>query len=184
MLAMDIPMAAMTGLVMAEAGEQILKQQSHEKNNFMRIFVAMFMGVFFAPNAVYYTLGWPAWEVNYLWPGIDGMKDNPLKAGFSHVLIALAVLPALGGLELGRYWITKGKPKLVRYGYIFFAVLTIVAICFFGHQTFNVASTYARYKAGDTYSFMNIPMLIGWAVTAAYYWVALFFFYFWLKKNP
>ena len=183
MLAMDIPMAAMTGLILAEAGKNMLEKQERDKNTYLRIVTCMFMAIFFAPNAVYYTLGWPAWEVNYLWPGIDGMMDNPLKAGFSHLLMALAVLPALGGLELGRYWITKGKPKLVRYGYIFFAVLTVLAIVFFWDETFNVASTHAKYAAGDTYSVLNIPMLAGWAITAAYYWIALFSFYFWLKKK-
>lgn len=183
MLAMDIPMAAMTGLIMAEAGGHLLEKRDPDKKNFMRIVVAMFMGIFFAPNAVYYTLGWPAWETNYLWPGIDGIRDSALKAGFSHLLIALAVLPALAGLELGRYWIERGKIKLVRMGYLFFAVLTLLSILYFRRETFNVASTFAKYKAGETYPFTNLPMMAGWAVTAAYYWISLFLFYFFLKKK-
>lgn len=183
MLAMDIPMAAMTGLVLAEAGSRLLEHKDPEKKNFMRIVTAMFMAVFFAPNAVYYTLGWPAWETNYLWPGIDGIRDNALKAGFSHLLIALSVLPALAALELGRYWIERGKKGLVRAGYIFFALLTVASILFFRDETFHVASTYAAYKAGDTYPFMNVPMMTGWAITAAYYWAALFLSYYLLKKK-
>ena len=183
MLAMDIPMAVMTGFVFAEAGAKQLKENNQEKNLFIRIYVAMFMAIFFAPNAVYYTLGWPAWEVNYLWSWVDGIHDNPLRAGFSHALIFLSVVPALLGLEGGRYLILRGKEKLVRASYIVFAVITLLAIAYFWKETMNVASTYAQWIAGDVHSFMTVPMLTGWAITAAYYWIALFVSYAWLKKR-
>ena len=183
MLAMDIPMAAMTGFILAEAGAKQLNENNPQKNNYMRIVVTMFMAVFFAPNAVYYTLGWPAWETNYLWEWVDGLHDSPLRAGFSHALIFLAVVPALLALEVSRYFILKGKEKYIRICYFAFAGITILAILLFWKQTMNVASTYAQWKAGDVHSFMTIPMLTGWAITAAYYWVALFVSYAWLKKK-
>ncbi len=67
MLAMDIPVALMTGLVLAEAGKNLIKREDKYKRLFLKVFVLMYAAIFIAPTPGYYFAGWPAWECNFMW---------------------------------------------------------------------------------------------------------------------
>lgn len=183
MLAMDIPIALMTGLVLAEAGKNLIKSNEKEKNTFLNVVVLMYAAIFIAPTPFYYFLGWPGWECNFMWPWVDHIYDSPLRAAFSYVLLAVAVIPTYLGLVLGRFLIRKERDRWVRIGYIAMLVLVGVIILIFNDITFNVASTYAKYKAGETYSFWTHPFVTGWAITSLYFWGSLVAFYIWLRKK-
>jgi hypothetical protein len=49
--------------------------------------------------------------------------------------------------------------------------------------TFNVASTYAKYQAGEFYSFWSQPFFTGWLIVTVYFWGSLAAFYIWLRKR-
>lgn len=183
MLAMDIPIAAMAGLVLAEAGRKMIEAQDREKTLFLRIVVCLFAVLFITPTPFYYLLGWPAWETNFLWKWVDGIADHPLRAAFSYVLFALALIPTVLGFEAGRLLILKKKPGLVRAGYIVMLILVGVIIFLMRDITFNVASSYAKYEAKEFYSFWTHPFVTGWAITSVYFWGALVIFYIWLRKK-
>lgn len=183
MLAMDIPVAAMAGLVLAEGGKEMLRSENKEKTRLMRFFVVAYGAVFIAPTPVYYYLGWPAWEVNFMWRWVDSSLDSPLRAAFAYVLLACAVLPTLAGLEVGRLLLRKGKDKWVRIGYIAMLVLTGLIILLLRDLTFNVASTNAAWEAGQTYSFWTHPFVTGWAITSLYFWGSLVACYLWLRRQ-
>ncbi|MCX6580897.1 MAG: hypothetical protein NT166_12030 [Candidatus Aminicenantes bacterium] len=183
MLAMDIPVALMTGLVLAEAGKELIKSEDRYKRAFIKVFTLMYAAIFIAPTPGYYFAGWPAWECNFMWKWVDQIYDVPLRAAFSYVLLAVAVIPTYLGLLLGEYLIKKGKDKWVRIGYIVMLVLVGVVILLLWDITFNISSTYAKYEAGESYPFQSLPFMTGWAITSLYFWGSLIFFYFWLKKK-
>jgi hypothetical protein len=180
---MDIPVALMTGLILAEAGKELIKSEDKYKRNFLKVFVLMYAAIFIAPTPGYYFAGWPAWECNFIWEWVDHIYDSPLRAAFSYVLLAVAVIPTYLGLLLGEYLIKRGKEKCVRITYIIMFVLVGVVILLLRNITFNVASTYAKYKAGEFYSFWTHPFMTGWAITSLYFWGSLVFFYLWLRKK-
>jgi hypothetical protein len=183
MLAMDIPVSIMTGLVLAEAGKNLLKSDDKEKKTFMRLVVLMYAAIFIAPTPGYYFSGWPAWETNFLWKWVDHILDSPLRAAFSYVLMACAVLPAYFGFELGNFLIRREKEKWVRITYISMLVLVGVIILLLKDITFNIYSTYSKYEAGDSYSLWTHPFVTGWAITSLYFWGSLVGFYLWLRKK-
>jgi hypothetical protein len=183
MLAMDIPVALMTGLVLAEAGKELIKSEDKYKRAFIKVFALMYAAIFIAPTPGYYFSGWPAWECNFMWKWVDNIYDSPLRAAFSYVLLAVAVLPTYLGLLLGQCLIKRGKDKWVRIGYIAMLILVGVVILVFRDITFNVSSTYAKYQAGESYKFWTHPFVTGWAITSLYFWGSLIFFYFWLRKK-
>jgi GNAT superfamily N-acetyltransferase len=183
MLAMDIPVALMTGMVLAEAGKGLIKSEDKEKNSFLTVVVLMYAAIFIAPTPVYYFLGWPGWECNFVWAWVDHINDSPLRAAFSYVLLAVAVIPTYLGLLIGRHLIRKGKEKANRIGYIVMLILVGVIILLLKDITLNVSSTYAEYKAGQSYSFWSHPFVTGWAITSLYFWGSLVCFYLWLRKK-
>jgi len=63
------------------------------------------------------------------------------------------------------------------------AVLVAVIVWLTRDITFNIASTYARYKAGEFYSFYSNPFFAGWLVVTIYFWGSLFIFYLWLRNK-
>ena len=183
MLAMDIPVALMAGLVLAEAGQNLIKSEEKEKQTFLKVVVLMYAAIFIAPTPAYYFSGWPAWEVNFMWSWVDNIRDSPLRAAFAYVLLAVALLPTYLGLIWGQSLIRKGKEKQVRFWYITMLILVGLIILIFRDITFNVASTYAKYKAGEFYSFWTHPFVTGWAITSLYFWGSLVGFYIWLRKK-
>lgn len=183
MMAMDVPLSAACAMAFAEAGKNMIRSEDPDKTTFVRLVVLTFSGISVASNVFYYMLGWPAWETNFLWPWVDHIMDHPLRAGFSHALFAMTVIPAWLAFEVGRKWLLQGKDKLVRITYIVLFVLVGVVVLVLWDITFNVASTYAKYEAGDTYSFWRWDFTAGWAVTAAAFWVVFFSLYFWLRKK-
>ncbi|MCP4654252.1 MAG: hypothetical protein GY856_02415 [bacterium] len=183
MMAMDIPLSAACGVVFAEAGKNLIKSQDPDKIMFARLVALLFAATITASNVFYYMLGWPAWETNFLWAWVDGIMDNPLRAGFSHGLIAMTVIPAWIGFEIGRSLILKGKDRAARILYaVLFGLVGLIVVVLW-RITFNVASTYAKYQAWDMYSFWRPDFLTGWAITTVYFWVCLFCVYFWLRKK-
>lgn len=183
MLAMDIPIAGMAGLILAEGGKDLVRSSDRFKTTFLRVFVLMYAAIFIAPTPVYYFLGWPAWEVNFLWPWVDRVLDHPLRAAFSYALLACAVLPTWAGFELGRRWLLRGKDRWVRIGYIALFLLTGLIILLLWDITFNVYSTFERYEAGDGYPFWSHPFVTGWAITSIYFWGSLIGSYVWLRRK-
>lgn len=183
MLAMDVPIAVMAGLVLAEAGKKMCEGNDKQKTTFMRVFVCMYAAVFITPTPFYYLLGWPAWETNFLWSWVDHIHDHPLRAAFSYVLFALAIIPTYLGFELGRFFILRKKPQWVRISYIVMIVLVGIIIFLMRDTTFNVASTYTKYTNKEFYSFWSHPFVTGWAITSLYFWGSLIIFYAWLRKR-
>jgi hypothetical protein len=183
MLAMDIPVALMAGLFLAEAGKDLIKSEDKYKQLFLKVFVLMYAAIFIAPTPGYYFAGWPAWECNFMWEWVDHIHDAPLKAAFSYVLLAVAVIPTFLGFLWGQHLIKKGKEKWVRILYIIMLLLVGLVILVLWDITFNVASTYTKYEAGETYSFWTHPFVTGWAITSLYFWGSLVFFYLWLRKK-
>lgn len=183
MLAMDIPVALMTGMVLADAGKNLITSKDKTKNTLLNVVVLMFAAIFVAPTPVYYFLGWPGWECNFMWSWVDKINDMPLRAAFAYVLLAVAVIPTYLGLLIGKCLIRKGKIKLNRILYVIMLILVGVIILLLRDITFNVSSTYAEYKAGQSYSFWSHPFVTGWAITSIYFWGSLVCFYLWLRKK-
>ena len=183
MLAMDVPIAVMAGLVLSEAGKNMIESKDKEKTTFMRIVVLMYAAIFITPTPFYYLLGWPAWEVNFLWGWVDHIYDHPLRAAFSYALFALALIPTYLGFELGRFFILSGKSSWVRISYITMLILVGIIIFLMRDITFNIASTFGKYEAKEFYSFWSHPFVTGWAITSLYFWGSLVIFYMWLRKK-
>ena len=183
MLAMDVPIAVMAGLVLSEAGSRMIEGREDEKLLFLRVFVCMYAAIFITPTPFYYMLGWPAWETNFLWKWVDGIADHPLRASFSYVLFALAIVPTFLGFEAGRRLILQKKHGWVRISYIAMLVLVGAIIFLMRDTTFNIASSYAKYETRDMYSFWSHPFVTGWAITSLYFWGSLVAFYVWLRKK-
>lgn len=183
MMAIDVPISVMSGLVLAEAGQKLLKTRDKNKIMFMRLVVALFAVLFPFPNALYYLLGWPAWETNFIWKWVGHIYDVPIRALFSHLFLALSVVPAVLALELGRYFIKIKKERWIRISYIATFLLVGLLLFLLRDRTFNVASTYEKFYAGETYSFWTLPFATGWAITTAYFWIGLFGVYRWLSKK-
>ncbi len=183
MLAMDIPIAAMTGMLLAEGGKKLAISNDSNKRLLLRYVTLAYSAIFFAPTPVYYFLGWPAWEVNYLWPWVDNILDQPIRAAFAYVLLACAVLPTWAGLEVGMKLLQHQKDKLNRIIYICLLLMTGGIILLLFNSTFNVSSTHAKYLAGESYSLWSAPFTVGLSLTYVYYWGSLLLFYRWLRKK-
>ena len=183
MLAMDIPISVMSGMLLAEGGKNLIVNDGKNNKLLLRFITLAYAAIFIFPTPVYYFLGWPAWEINYAFSWADSVFDTPVKAAFSYVLLACAVLPTWFGLEVGMSLINKGKDKLNRIIYLALFVVTGIIILSLFKQTFNVASTYAKYTSGDTYSLWRTDFMTGIGLTYVYFWGSLAVFYFWLKKK-
>ena len=183
MMAMDVPLSAACAMAFAEAGKNMIRSEDPDKTTLVRLVVRAFAGIAVASNGVYYMLGWPAWETNFLWRWVDDIMDHPTRAAFAHGLVAMSVIPAWLGFELARKLLLKGKDRLVRIIYIVLFALVGVVVLVLWDSTFNVASTYAKYEAGEFYSFWTLPFATGWAITAAAFWAAFFAIYLWLRKK-
>ena len=183
MLAMDIPISVMSGMLLAEGGKNLIVNEGKNNKLLLRYIALAYSAIFIFPTPVYYFLGWPAWEINYVGSWADNIFDKPVKAAFSYVLLACAVLPTWFGLEIGMCLIKKGKDKLNRIIYLLLFVLTGVIILLLFKETFNVASTYEKYYAGETYSLLKTDFITGIGLTYIYFWGSLAMFYFWLKKK-
>lgn len=183
MMAMDIPLSAACAMALAEAGKKLIKSGDRDKTTLVRLTVLAFAGIAVAANVFYYMLGWPAWETNFLWRWVDDIQDHPSRAIFSWGLFAMSVLPAWAAFELARKWLRDGRDRRVRITYIVLFLLVGGVILVFWEETWNVASTYAEWEAGETYSFWTLPFATGWAVTAAGFWIAFFALYRWLRRK-
>ena len=184
MLAIDVPISVLAGLVLAEAGKNMLKNGDRQKYSFMRVTVLLYALFFITPIPFYFFLGWPAWETNFLWRWTDHLLDSPLRAGaVSYGIFLLTVGPAYLAFELGRFWITRGKERFVRVGYVAMAILVGIIVLLTRKITFNIASTYLKYEAGELYSFWSHPFFTGRLIVTIYFWGSLAIFYFWLLKK-
>ncbi|NIM12186.1 MAG: hypothetical protein GTO45_08745 [Candidatus Aminicenantes bacterium] len=183
MLALDIPVCLVAGLGLSAGGKDLIRSEDKEKNTFLKVVTLMYAAIFIAPIPMYFFLGWPGWECNFMWSWVDNVKDNPLKAAFAFALVGFAVGITYLGMVIGRSLIKKGKDKWVYIGIIALVILMGIIVLLMWDTTFKVAPTYADWKAGKTYSFWTHPFVTGWALTTIYYWGSLAAFYFWLRKK-
>lgn len=184
MLAIDVPISVLAGLVLSEGGRRILEGDDRKEHDSLRKTVLLYSLFFITPIPFYFFLGWPAWETNYLWRWPDHVLDSPLRAaGVAFGVFILTVGPAYAAFELGRFWIRRRKAGLVRACYVAMAVLVGVIVLATRQITFNIASTYAKYEAGDSYSFWSHAFFTGWLIVTVYFWGSLAIFYLWLRRK-
>jgi hypothetical protein len=183
MLAIDIPIALLAGQALAESGKNMLKSDDPNQHYFMKSIVILFAVFFITPVPFYFFLGWPAWEVNFLWQWQDHLHDSPIKAAVSFAIFLFTVGPTYIGFLIGKYWLRKGKDILVRIGYILMAVLVGVIVYVTRDITFNIASTYDKFQAKEFYSFWSHPFFTGWLLVTIYFWGALFICYLLIRKK-
>jgi hypothetical protein len=184
MLAIDVPISALAGFVLAEAGKRMLRSEDRSRWSFMRTTVLLYSLFFITPIPFYFFLGWPAWETNFLWRWPDQILDSPVRAaGVAFGVFIMTVGPAYAAFELGRWLIRQGREIYVRGLYIAMAILVGVTIWATRDITFNIASTYARYEAGEFYPFRSHPFFTGWLIVTIYFWGSLAVFYFWLRRK-
>lgn len=183
MLAIDIPIALLAGQALAESGKNMLKGDDPNQHYFMKSIVLLFAVFFITPVPFYFFLGWPAWEVNFLWRWQDHIHDSPIKAAVSFAIFLFTVGPTYIGFLIGKYWLRKGRDVLVKIGYILMAVLVGVIVYVTRDITFNIASTYDKFQAEEFYSFWSHPFFTGWLLVTIYFWGALFVCYLCIRKK-
>lgn len=183
MLAIDIPIALLAGQALAESGRNMLKGNDPNHHFFMKSMVLLFAVFFITPAPFYFFLGWPAWEVNYIWQWQDNIHDSPLRAASAFAIFLITVGPTYIGFLISKCWLRKGQDILVRIGYIFMAVLVGVIVYKTRIITFNIASTYDKFQAKEFYSFWSHPFFTGWLLVTIYFWGGLFAFYFYIRRK-
>jgi hypothetical protein len=183
MLAIDIPIAMLSGFALAESGKRMLKSDDPVKQHYMKTAVLLFAVFFITPVPFYFFLGWPAWEVNFLWRWQDDLHDAPLRAAVAFLVFVLTVGPAYLAFLLGRHWLRKGRDRFVRSAYIVMFLLVGLIVWLTRGITFNIASTYDKYQAAQFYSFWSHPFFTGWALVTVYFWGALILTYMWIRKK-
>lgn len=181
MLAIDLPVSILTGLFLADAGKKFLESDDRNNHRFVRNVVIVFSVFFITPIVFYFFMGWPAWEVNYLWKWQDNLRDSPIKAAIAFVIFFITVFPTYIAYLVGKGLIRRGKAGLVRLGYILMALITGAIVFLTRNITFNIASTYDKYQAGEFYSFRSSPFFQGWLVVTVFYWSCLFICYMWVR---
>ena len=184
MLLIDIPVGLIAGQVIADAGRNMIQSGDREKYLFLRMMTIIFAFCFITPVVIYFFLGWPAWETNYFFPQVDYIQDNPglaLVSGIS--VVAMALIPALLGLESGRYLIMKGKKGLLRVCYFGLGILILIIVWLSREATFNVAVTWADYQKSHTFSFFENPFFIFWLVLTVWFWGSLLAFFLWIRRK-
>lgn len=184
MLAIDVPIAAIAGLALADGGRPMLAHGDASQRRFMRLTTVVFAVFCITPIPFYFFLGWPGWETSFWWSWVDRMHNSPAIAGAVTLGVFLVTVgPAVLALEAGAWLIRKGRPALVRAGIAVFGLLTIVILYLIRDETFAVAATYAGFHAGRTFSFWSHPFFTGWLITALYFWVSLAIVYLWLRSR-
>ena len=183
MLAIDIPIALLAGQALAESGKNMLKSNDPNQHYFMKSIVILFAVFFITPVPFYFFLGWPAWEVNFLWQWQDNIHDSPIKASVAFAIFLFTVGPTYIGFLIGKYWLRKGQDILVRIGYILMAVLVGIIVYLTRDITFNIASTYDKFQVKEFYSFWSHPFFTGWLLVTIYFWGALFACYLFIRKK-
>ena len=97
----------------------------------------------------------------YFFEQADNIRNNPPLALLCGIgVVAMALIPALLGLESGRYLIGKGKEKLLRGSYLRLGILILIIVYLSREATFNVAVIWADYQSGITFSFFENPFFI------------------------
>jgi len=184
MLAIDLPVSVLTGLFLAEGGRRLLESDDRSKHRFVRTVVVVFSVFFITPVVFYFFMGWPAWEVNYLWKWQDNLRDTPIKAAIAFAVFFITVFPTYISFLIGKFFIRRKKAYVVRLGYVIMAILIGVIVLLTRERTFNIASTYEKYQAGETYSFFstkNPPFFYGWLIINICFWASLLICYIWLR---
>ena len=109
MLAIDVPISILAGLTLAEAGRGMLESGDREKYNFMRSTVLLYSVFFITPVVFYFFMGWPAWEVNFLWRWTSHVQDSPLRVGtIAFGAFILTVGPSYAAFKIGKLLTRKG----------------------------------------------------------------------------
>jgi hypothetical protein len=183
MLAIDIPIAMLSGFALAESGKGMLKSEDRMQHRFMSTAVLMFAVFFITPVPFYFFLGWPAWEVNFLWSWPDDLHHSPLRAAVSFLVFLLTVGPAYLAFLIGKQWLRKGRDRLVRAAYVFMLLLVGAIVLLTRDITFNIAATHEEYQAGQFYSFWSHPFFTGWLLVTIYFWGGLGLTYLFIRKK-
>ncbi len=183
MLAIDIPIAMLSGFALAESGKRMLKSDDPVKQHYMKTAVLLFAVFFITPVPFYFFLGWPAWEVNFLWRWQDNLHDSPLRAAVSFLVFLFTVGPAYLAFLVGRHWLRKGRDRLVTGAYLLMLLLVGVIVLLTREITFNIAATYDRYTTGQFYSFWSHPFFTGWLLVTIYFWGGLALTYLYIRKK-
>jgi hypothetical protein len=183
MLAIDIPIAMISGFALAESGKRMLKSEDRIQHRYMSTAVLLFAVFFITPVPFYFFLGWPAWEVNFLWRWQDNIHDSPLRAGVSFLIFLLTVGPAYLAFFIGKQWLRRGRDRMVTASYLLMLLLVGVIVVLTRDITFNIASTYERYEAGQFYSFWSHPFFTGWLLVTIYFWGGLVLTYLHIRRK-
>jgi hypothetical protein len=183
MLAIDIPIAMISGFALAESGKRMLKSEDRREHRYMSTAVLLFAVFFITPVPFYFFLGWPAWEVNFLWRWQDNIHDSPLRAGVSFLIFLLTVGPAYLAFLIGKRWLRKGRDRMVTAAYLLMLALVGTIVVLTRDITFNIASTYERYETGQFYSFWSHPFFTGWLLVTIYFWGGLALTYLHVRKR-
>jgi hypothetical protein len=183
MLAIDVPISVLAGMALADAGRDLLREGGREGSRTMRNTVLLYTFIFLTPIPFYFFLGWPAWETNFLWQWPDSLLDSPAKAaGVAFGVFILTAGPAYLGLKIAALLIRKGLAAWVRIGYAALAALVGVIVFLTRDITFNIASTHAKFEAGQFYSFWSHPFFAGWLIVTVYFWGSLAICYWRIRK--
>jgi|GEM_PF-1707041 len=183
MLAIDVPISVLAGMALADAGRDLLREGGREGCSAMRNTVLLYTFIFLTPIPFYFFMGWPAWETNFLWHWPDSLLDNPVKAaGVAFGVFILTAGPAYLGLKIAAMLIRKNRAGWVRILCVALALLVGLIVFLTREITFNIASTQAKYEAGQFYSFWSHPFFTGWAIVTVYFWGSLAICYWLIRK--
>ncbi|MFH0775755.1 MAG: hypothetical protein V2A53_09780 [bacterium] len=184
MLLIDVPVGLIAGQVIADAGRNMIKGGDSKNYLFLKTMTIIFAFCFITPVVIYFFLGWPAWETNYFFSQVDCIQNNPKLALLSGIsVVAMALIPAILGLESGRYLIRRGKERLLRASYLGLGILILIIVYLSKEATFNVAAKWTDYQMGNTFSFFENPFFIFWLVLTICFWGSLLGFFLWIRKK-
>lgn len=192
MFAIDIPTSVFVGFVFADAGRRIIESESAispqggenrvSKVLFLRVMVILFNVIFFTPVPLIFLNGWPGWQMNYVAPWADNLRDNPFRASVTAFFFAITIVPAFLSFELGRVIVLNKRPLMVKACAFVTACAIALIIYLTRDATFNIAATYADFHAGIVFPFTHPPFISLLAVTTVYSWGALIIFARWISK--
>lgn len=179
---MDIPITGMSEMIFATGDKQTAVSNDQYHRLLLRI-ILVYAVIILVPTPAYNFLGWPVWEFNYMWQGVDINLDTLLRAVCFSAFFACIVLLALHGLEDGIKLLQKIKVKLSRKIYLALLVLPEVIVLSLFRDTFKVADTHAKHVAGESYTLWRKPLTAELTLTYTYSRSSLDVFFLQLIKE-
>lgn len=182
MIQVDLPAAFTLGQIFAMLSKKYLKKTPEKFTNKLLGPFNIYISCGFLPGAMYLLVGWPAWEAMYVTGWVEKTYNKPFVAGFYVLFMASLILLGNIGYILGHYCYLKGKDKLVIYGSIIGAVLTLIPFILRWGVWWEIG-TYAQIQANKGYSFFKNPFFGGWLFVMCYVTVATLLIGLWFKKK-